>query len=216
MACAPLCFVGDSIVLGTGDDRGLGWVGRICSGLRARWGFPHCYNLGVASDTVVEISARWRVEVSARADRATKPMTVFSFGLNDATLESGVPRVDLYTCRALARNMLLAARQLGPVLWIGPTPVDDEFGPRRVSTGQVRTRHNRLVARYNDSFRTDAGKIGVPFLDLFTPLIQRQDWPSDLLDDVHPTSAGYETIAREVRSSQVWRALEQMIEAHDG
>jgi lysophospholipase L1-like esterase len=61
-----ICFFGDSIFNGTGDDACLGWVGRICSAVRRRGTDLTCYNLGIRRDTSTDVLARWQVEARVR------------------------------------------------------------------------------------------------------------------------------------------------------
>jgi acyl-CoA thioesterase-1 len=61
-----ICFFGDSIVNGTGDDDCLGWTGRICSAARHAGHAVTHYNLGIRRDTSANVSARWRQEAERR------------------------------------------------------------------------------------------------------------------------------------------------------
>lgn len=62
MVALRICFGGNSITNGTGDDEYLGWPGRLCAAERARsHDFSH-YNLGIRGDTSEMIEARWRDE----------------------------------------------------------------------------------------------------------------------------------------------------------
>ena len=54
-----LCFIGDSLVNGTGDPTGLGWVGRVTASARRRGHDVTTYNLGIRRDTSADIAARW-------------------------------------------------------------------------------------------------------------------------------------------------------------
>jgi len=58
-----VCFIGDSLTQGIGDQRALGWVGRL-----AQASFAHdparprnltVYNLGLRGESSVAIQARW-------------------------------------------------------------------------------------------------------------------------------------------------------------
>ena len=61
-----LCFFGDSMVNGTGDDTCLGWVGRICATARRSGRDLTCYNLGIRRDTSADVLARWQREAETR------------------------------------------------------------------------------------------------------------------------------------------------------
>jgi len=51
MTVLRICFVGDSLTLGTNDDEYLGWPGRIAKRERAAGHDVTVYNLGVRADT---------------------------------------------------------------------------------------------------------------------------------------------------------------------
>lgn len=115
-----ICFIGDSFVNGTGDPECLGWAGRICA-VACNLGHDITYyNLGVRGDTSTDIKARWLKEVSGRLSTKYDGSIVFSFGVNDITLENGKTRVEFSTSIENTRNILREAGQLFPVLMIGP------------------------------------------------------------------------------------------------
>jgi lysophospholipase L1-like esterase len=90
-----ICFVGDSFVQGTGDPACLGWVGRLCA---ATWqaGYPlTVYKLGVRPETTAQIAARWQAECTLRLPPDCDARLVFSFGVNDTTVEDGQRRLTL-------------------------------------------------------------------------------------------------------------------------
>jgi len=52
-----MCFVGDSLLLGTNDDNYLGWPGRLCRREREAGHDVSLYNLGIRADTSEKIAA---------------------------------------------------------------------------------------------------------------------------------------------------------------
>jgi acyl-CoA thioesterase-1 len=78
-----ICFFGDSIVNGTGDDACLGWVGRVCSAARRDGIDLTCCNLGIRRDTSADVLIRWHAEARARLPDEYDGGLVFSFGGND-------------------------------------------------------------------------------------------------------------------------------------
>src|SRR6202011_3560744 len=78
-----ICFFGDSMVNGTGDDACLGWVGRVCAAARRRGRDLTCYNLGIRRDTSADVLARWQREAEARLLPEHDGRLIFSFGAND-------------------------------------------------------------------------------------------------------------------------------------
>ena len=50
-----ICFVGDSLVNGTGDEMALGWAGRLCAMAHTRGSSVTYYNLGIRRNTSKDI-----------------------------------------------------------------------------------------------------------------------------------------------------------------
>ncbi|MGA7119410.1 MAG: GDSL-type esterase/lipase family protein [Polyangiaceae bacterium] len=92
-----ICFFGDSFVNGTGDDDGLGWVGRVVARARQGGRDVTAYNLGIRRDTSADVAARWMREARPRLPHEHDGRLVFSFGANDCTAnrEDGSPRAEL-------------------------------------------------------------------------------------------------------------------------
>src|SRR5579864_3855917 len=90
-----VCFFGDSFVNGTGDDEGLGWVGRVVASARQAGLDLTAYNLGIRRDTSADVAARWLYEARLRLPAEHEGRLVFSFGANDcASVDvDGRPRV---------------------------------------------------------------------------------------------------------------------------
>ena len=60
-----ICFIGDELVAGVGDPRGLGWVGRVNA--HSTFDLPATFlTLAVPSETTKEMAARWEAEVLPR------------------------------------------------------------------------------------------------------------------------------------------------------
>src|ERR1700749_667399 len=86
-----VCFLGDSFTLGTGDDDGLGWVGRVHAAERGRGIDLTSYNLGVRGQTGAEIAAGAPAEISQRlAGKGDRRAAVIAFGTNDIYQERSV------------------------------------------------------------------------------------------------------------------------------
>lgn len=61
-----ICFFGDSVINGTGDDDGLGWVGRVVAQARRGGCDVTAYNLGIRRGTSADVAARWAGEARLR------------------------------------------------------------------------------------------------------------------------------------------------------
>jgi acyl-CoA thioesterase-1 len=190
-----LIAIGDSIVAGAGDPDHQGWVGRAIAGRRG----ITLYNLGVRRETSADIAARWEAEVRPRmvADEAMR--LVFSFGLNDCNpADDGSPGIRVPAVETLknAQAMLSAAQKLAPSLLVGPPPTAEPG---------VNARAEAL----NDLLQALAGRLRVPFIDVFRPLAAGGLWQAEASrwDGAHPGAAGYQQMADLVAAHPAWRGF---------
>jgi acyl-CoA thioesterase-1 len=187
-----LIAFGDSMVAGAGDPDHLGWVGRAVAGRRE----ITLYNLGVRRETSGDIAARWRAEAAPRMTSEEPMRIVFSFGVNDAHLEDGHPRLSQTESLKTAHALLTDAGKLCPVLMVGPPPV--------VNPG-VCARLEGL----NESFKALAAQLKVPYIDVLRPLMAAGLWQADAAkwDGAHPGAAGYQQMADLVAAHPAWRGF---------
>jgi acyl-CoA thioesterase I len=209
MTALRLCFVGDSLTLGTGDDGYLGWPGRAVRRERAAGHDVTLYNLGIRAETTADIARRWRTECEPRLPAPHPGALVFSFGANDMAELDGDVRVPVQTSVETARTMISEASVWKTVLWVGPTPVIDDDQPFHSASGVDYTFSSQRIAELSDCYADVAGDLGVPYLDLFTPLSATSDWPESFVDGdgVHPRDPGYALIAERFTGWSAWRAL---------
>src|SRR5690348_16030326 len=148
-----ICFIGDSLVNGTGDPTLLGWVGRVCAAAQRRGHHITCYNLGIRGDTSADIAGRWQEESAHRLPVGIDGRLIFSFGANDCITHEGAPRVPAAQALANARAVLEGARQRHPTLMLGPPPTAlAEADPR--------------IGALSRDFASLASALSVPYLDL--------------------------------------------------
>ncbi len=111
---------------------------------------------------------------------------VFSFGANDAVLESGDTRVRAEDSARNLRRVLTEALSGGLAAYVvGPSPVpSDATHPERVI---------RLEERFSDVCRS----LSVPFAGVATALAGSMTWRREALafDGAHPGSRGYGQLA---------------------
>lgn len=187
-----ICFVGDSFVNGTGDETALGWAGRLCATAQAR-GIPVTYyNLGIRRNTSSDILLRWEAECSVRLPSACDARVVLSCGVNDTAIENGTVRVRPEESRANVREILRGAKKY-KVLMLGPPPVGED-------------EQNERIMALSQSFAEEARAHGVPYIDLFSPLVSDAGYQREVSssDGSHPRSSGYAKMARIVSSSPSW------------
>lgn len=172
-----VCIVGDELTAGTGDPRGLGWVGRVIA--RTHTPDPlEVYTLAVPGETSTQLAARWETECNRR------------FGGTDDRLVVGLGSADLVHSVSLARSRLNLANILDdaanrriPAFVVGPPPntaVDAE-----------------ALRALSQAFADVCQRRRVPYAETFEPLQAHQQWLSDTAtgDGSHPGQAGYGLLA---------------------
>lgn len=191
-----ICFVGDSFVNGTGDPECLGWTGRVCVDANKKGFDITYYNLGIRSNTSTDIANRWLQEVSLRLPKEYDGRVVFSFGINDTTIRNGKPRVELTNSIENAYSILHKAKQLYPVLMIGPAPYVDLDDEQRIER----------MTNLSQQFALVCDELNVPYLNIFPMLKESHIWIDEARshDGVHPRAGGYAKFAEIVQNWQAW------------
>ena len=190
MAILRICFVGDSITVGSGDGGFLGWPGRLCVAETQRSHDVTLYNMGVRGDTSEMIVPRWRSECDVRLPDHVNGRLVLSFGLNDTAEEGGVGiRVPLEQSLANARAIISEAAEWLPTLMIGPIPLIEDMQPYVFPNGIAYHYANDRVAELNGQLTELCDELNVPYLDVFTALIDNAAWEKSQrdCDGVHAT-----------------------------
>jgi lysophospholipase L1-like esterase len=191
-----ICFLGESFVNGTGDRTHLGWTGRLCQTLSQRGDRITSYNLGIRRETSTELLERWQQECDRRLPPGCHHRVVFSFGVNDTTLENGSPRVALARSLDNAQQILNGAKQRYPVLMVGLAPLADPQQTIRINELSV---HLAQLCEM----------LNVPYLDIFTPLSQSTTWMQEAAagDGAHPDAGGYTELFHLVQQWSAWNAF---------
>lgn len=209
MATLRICFVGDSITVGSGDHDFLGWPGRACIAETERGHDVTLYNNGVRGDTTDMIAPRWRRECEVRLPDHVNGHLVFSFGVNDMAEEAGAGiRVPIKQSVANARAILTEAAAWRPTLMLGPIPTIDDMQPYVFPNGIAyhfeTARSGELSAAYGEI----CAELGIPYLDLFTALSGNPDWERHqrACDGVHAVGDGYGIIAGLLTGWPAWRS----------
>lgn len=188
-----ICFIGDSYVLGVGDPDCLGWSGRLCVNARRAGHNLTGYNLGVRRETSADIARRWLAECAPRLPATTENHVVFSFGLNDVTIENAARRVPEDETLTNLHTMLVAAKARYRTLVIGPVAVPD-------------MERNAPLLRLSDGMEKVAAGLGIPYLALFTHFVDDMQWMKEIRenDGAHPRAAGYVKMAALIEAWPQW------------
>ena len=207
MTTLRVCFIGDSLVLGTGDDEFLGWPGRVMQHERTVGHAVTMYNTGIRGDTTTMIESRWRAEAEARLPADNPCALVFSFGCNDMAMQNGVLRNTPEEAVASARRMITEAKEWLPTLWVGPMPVNDDDMPFSSAPGRGRFLSSSRNTQLSDMFESVADELGVPYLDIFRLLAADPTWNQHYTkgDGVHPKGGGYAIVAKHITGWAAWR-----------
>ena len=206
-------FVGDSITHGTGDETLLGWPYRLGQAEVGRGHDVTVYNLGIRADTSELVASRWLAECRARLIPAFDSATVFAIGINDSAHEKSAERddrrVNLERSVRIITEMLTQAREFGPVLWVGPTPVVESFMPIDRIPGVIYDFRNDAIDVYNRAYKEKAAELDIPYLDLFTAFSENSVWAESLnaSDGLHPNASGYDLMADTIGAWSGWRNL---------
>ncbi len=190
-----ICFFGDSMVNGTGDDACLGWVGRACAAARRGGRDVTCYNLGIRRDTSEDVLIRWESEAKGRLPPEHDGRLVFSFGANDACPGAdGAVRVTPDRTLANAEAILTAAAAWRPTLMVGPLPICDPIVDARIA---------ELSAR----FAALCDRLGIPFLPVIDIASSSEAWAREVAsgDGAHPNEQGYALVAEAFMRWDAWQ-----------
>jgi acyl-CoA thioesterase I len=192
-----ICFFGDSFVNGTGDDDGLGWVGRLVAKARRDGRDVTAYNLGIRRNTSADVAARWKGEASLRLSPELDGRLVFSFGANDCAsndVDDG-PRIARTESLAHAEAILDAAQRWLPTLMIGPGAI----------TGDSEA--NARICELSADYAKLCERMGVPYLEICRLILDSPVWCEEALagDGAHPNRGGYALVADAIARWNAWR-----------
>ncbi|WP_341358738.1 GDSL-type esterase/lipase family protein [Georgenia sp. M64] len=173
-----ICVIGDELTAGTGDARGLGWVGRVMA--RTTTEEPaFVAQLAVPGESSTALSARWETECRRRFGAHTDNRLVIGLGSTD--LDEGL---SLARSRLNLANILDgAAASRVSCFVVGPPPrpgADPE-----------------ALAALSQAYADVCQRRHVPYAETFEPLRTHEQWHADVAagDGTHPGQAGYGLLA---------------------
>ena len=173
-----LAVVGDELVAGAGDPKGLGWVGRVAARTHATPA-PTVLTLAVPGETSTALGGRWEEETARRFAPHADNRLVVALGRADIDADLSLARSRLNLANILD---LAGSRQL-PAFVVGPPPGRlEDYG---------------RIAELSGAFADVAARRQVPYVDMCTPLATHEQWLGDLAagDGILPGQAGYGMMA---------------------
>ena len=197
-----LVLLGDSITEGYGDERALGWAGRIAQQLNGkpdeRW---VASNLGSGGDTVLD--GRYRL-LPALANYPTH--ITLAFGTNDMSRmlwpDNIGTKIDLHYAKQVWLSLFdMITRQGVRLSVIAPLPVQEEKFPfifkpfDAQDKGLMFTNADQLA--YGRMLADICARQNVPLIDLFDDWRGR-DLDELLCDGLHPSTVGYDLLAAQI------------------
>jgi lysophospholipase L1-like esterase len=189
-----ICVFGDSTAWGAWDTEKGGWVNRLQLYLdkKAVDETPLIYNLSISGGTSKLTLERFESEAKFRKANAL----IFQGGGNDA-YQKGKDGPNQIAPEVFKKNIeetIERARTLtDKILYIGFKNVD-ESRTRPVSWKDIHYL-NSEIQKYNQIMQEVCNAQGVPFLDIFGVLEEKE-----LIDGLHPDAAGHEKIFQKVRA----------------
>jgi acyl-CoA thioesterase-1 len=185
------CVLGDSYVLGQGDDAGLGWPGRVLNAARAEGAALTLYNLGIRAETGPQVAGRLS-EVTPRIQAGDRHAVIAAFGAND--ISRGVPVAETVVA---ARQIIVWAKANGCDVFILSPPAMLRQPER-----------DAKAAAITDGLAALCAESGTPFLNLREAVSDWSVWWDEAAagDGSHPNGGGYSLISDAVSAWAPWRA----------
>jgi acyl-CoA thioesterase I len=189
-----LCF-GDSLVLGVGDSKGLGWVGRLNLEHHNKNLRNFIYNLGDYGETSSELLNRFEIEARKRFERTNNfnYSFIIATGINDTriNIKSGKEKVKIDDFKNNIQKLInLCKIMKKEVIFLGLTPVIEEKVQNRMGTKFI----NSKISEYNDVIKKQCEKNNIEFIDIFDKINENM-----ILDGIHPNEEGYDLISNNIK-----------------
>lgn len=176
-----IVVVGDELVAGAGDPKGLGWVGRVTARTLAPGAAAHplVLTLPVPGENSSQLVARWESEAALRWSPEADNRLVVALGRADATSDLSPARSRLN----LANVLDVAEHRRVPAFVVGPPPGAPANAER--------------LAELSTALADVAGRRHIPYVDAYAPLAAHEQWLADLAsgDGYLPGQAGHGLIA---------------------
>ena len=179
MTSYRVVILGDELLTGAGDPKGLGWLGRVQARL-PKGDDVAFFPLAMIHETTGELLERWRREAMPRFSQDTENFLVLALGSHDIQAGVTISRSRLN----LASLLDDAMREGVKVFVVGPTP-----------TGVAE--YDLEVQYLSEGFEDVVKRRGLIYVNCFEPLKDHDGWLSELAKHARrlPGQVGYRLIA---------------------
>jgi lysophospholipase L1-like esterase len=204
-----LCFFGDSLLAGIGDESHQGLVGHCLHHATLSSQKVQGYNLGVIGESVGHLASRWHEEFQRRtAHDDGKGRVIFAFGIDELLAHvqerkslAPLPKESDYLEEQWRVRLLqgvesiwkVVRRNAYPQLWIGPPAVADSD-------------LNDCLSKLDDIFQKLARKYRLRYISLYEATTKNAAYLAEVRfhDGLHPRSYGYHYLAQQIIASDHW------------
>lgn len=172
-------ILGDELLSGAGDPKGLGWLGRVQARLPQNEDVA-LFPLAMVNETSSDLLERWKNEAMPRFSPETENYLVVALGTADIKAELTISRSRLN----LASLLDDAAREGVKIFVVGPTP-----------TGVAELDFE--IEQLNAGFEDVVKRRQIPYVDCFRPLKDHEGWLQEVSSHSRklPGQVGYGLIA---------------------
>jgi hypothetical protein len=172
-------ILGDELLTGAGDPKGIGWLGRVQARLPGGKNVA-VFALPMIGETTSDLLGRWRTEAAIRFSKDSENFLVLAPGSTDVRSGITISRSRLN----LASLLDDAVREGIKVLVVGPTPTGvPEFDSE--------------VKHLSEGFSDVVKRRQLTYVDCFSPLVEHEGWLSEITQSHRrlPGQIGYGLIA---------------------
>lgn len=151
-------ILGDELLSGAGDPKGLGWLGRVQARLPQNEDVA-LFPLAMVNESSSELLERWKLEAMPRFSPDTENYLVVALGTYDIKAELTISRSRLN----LASLLDEAAREGVKIFVVGPTPT---------GVAELDFEIDQLNAGFEDVVK----RRQIAYVDCFRPLKDHEGW----------------------------------------
>jgi lysophospholipase L1-like esterase len=171
--------LGDELLTGAGDPKGLGWLGRVQARI-PQGDDVAVFPLAKIGETTAQLLDRWQAEALPRFSKDTENYLVLALSSQDIMAQTTISRSRLN----LASLLDDAIREGVNVFVVGPTP-----------TGVAE--YDAEVSELNAGFADVVKRRQLKYVDCFSPLKEHEGWLAEVSNHPRrlPGQVGYGLMA---------------------